>query len=360
TTRRKAASAQGDNPKPRWQKQDMIVYIALCNIPGQVANRAQLLKAAVALDRKISAERGIKPAFSGKTPHNSASACLTTNRDNLFKRVYVPGTTRQHFGPAYPTGNFELAVQKYKQWEEKLYRVFYPISFAPDDSDDESLAETPKEVNDAAVSAERQATIFTTPATDDFTGAKDSSTNCGNISPLITCLIETTDDRHNSVSAIKPPPTRSKRPLGEIPTSWKDILEVRTSSIPGAGMGLFAKAFIPADTTIGYYFGTPLTEYDFDRTKDKVGLASHYSIMYQYMVLDATDENGAPFTDPDGPIYCPFHFMNEDKDRVNAAFHEGLEYNQIACHTLVDIYPGQELFVYYGNEFERDHYTLSN
>src|SRR6185437_7453630 len=70
---------------------------------------------------------------------------------------------------------------------------------------------------------------------------------------------------------------------------------------------------------------------------------------------DATNDAGEPFTDPNGKIHCPFHFMNEDPFG-NMVFLEGYEVNQVICLTKRDIRKGEELFVYYGHEVDRAHW----
>ena len=127
-----------------------------------------------------------------------------------------------------------------------------------------------------------------------------------------------------------------------------------------AGNGLFSKIFIPKKTPIGFYFGVPMTEDEYDMNKDHVGLSSSYSIMYRKTVLDATDKDGQPFTGKDGGFYCPFHFMNEDVKRGNVAFVEGRVINQVICVAFKNVNPGDELFVYYGDEVDRNKWNRSN
>lgn len=63
-----------------------------------------------------------------------------------------------------------------------------------------------------------------------------------------------------------------------IPTSIFDVVEVRESTIANAGRGVFAKRKIPKHTIIGFYFGVPLTEDEFDCMKEKTGQASQYAV----------------------------------------------------------------------------------
>ncbi|KAJ1733350.1 hypothetical protein LPJ72_002919 [Coemansia sp. Benny D160-2] len=106
-----------------------------------------------------------------------------------------------------------------------------------------------------------------------------------------------------------------------------------------------------------------MTEDEFDSLKEKIGMASHYSIMYRRTVLDATDDSGMPFGDPEGRLYCPFHFMNEARSeqengdqKSNIVFLEGIKVNQVICLTLRDIAKGEEIFVSYGDEVDRSHW----
>jgi hypothetical protein len=152
----------------------------------------------------------------------------------------------------------------------------------------------------------------------------------------------------NGTSQFLPSPTSLSS--HEIPKHWSDIVEVKPSTIPNAGNGLFARRDLPIHTYLGFYFGVPMSEYSFDETKDKLGQASQYSIMYRYTVLDATNDKGLPFTDPDGEIYCPYHFMNHSSELCNVEFLLGHQINQIICSTTRHIKKGDELFVNYGDE----------
>jgi len=67
-------------------------------------------------------------------------------------------------------------------------------------------------------------------------------------------------------------------PKDDIPTSWQDILRVDTSSIPNAGRGVFSTRRLPKYTILGFYFGVPMTEDEFDERKDHVGVANQYSV----------------------------------------------------------------------------------
>jgi hypothetical protein len=57
-----------------------------------------------------------------------------------------------------------------------------------------------------------------------------------------------------------------------------DLFEVKESRVEGAGSGCFTRYNIPVHTLVGFYFGVPMTEDEFDSLKDKTGLASSYSV----------------------------------------------------------------------------------
>lgn len=165
---------------------------------------------------------------------------------------------------------------------------------------------------------------------------------------------ETTNSQDKPTEPVVPEVKLEDLDLSNVPKTWRDILRVGDSTIPNAGKGLFATRKLPHNTPIGFYFGVPMTEDEYDSLKDRVGRASEYSIMYRRTVLDATDSEGQPFTDPDGEMYCPFHFMNESTEKQsNILFIEGAVVNQVICWTKRDIEPGEELFVWYGSDVER-------
>eukprot|EP00833_Pecoramyces_ruminatium_P005971 jgi/Orpsp1_1/1180003/evm.model.c7180000071753.1 len=138
-----------------------------------------------------------------------------------------------------------------------------------------------------------------------------------------------------------------------IPSSIDEIVEVKKSTIVNSGRGLFAKIFIPKYAVLGFYFGVPMTEWEFDSLKEGKGLSSNYSIRYRKTVLDATDENGQPYWN-NPKIFCPFHFMNENiNGKPNVEFREGNKVNQVLIVAISNILPGEEIFVDYGKEVDR-------
>jgi hypothetical protein len=159
--------------------------------------------------------------------------------------------------------------------------------------------------------------------------------------------------------------------LSRVPRSLAEIVEIKPSTLPNAGKGLFAKIDIPAGTPLGFYFGMPMSENEFDSLKEGVGSASQYAIMYRRTVLDATDEQGLPFkldntTLPweqqqqvvvEGQVeghelLCPFYLLNEDQDG-NVSLITGSVVNQVICTTNRTVNAGDELVVFFARESER-------
>ncbi|KAJ2315105.1 hypothetical protein IWW54_000507 [Coemansia sp. RSA 2705] len=388
--RRKKAPATKPPPKPRgperprWYNQMYLMFLALRQSPGHTASRSDLVRMAVELDDKISRERGLPRAFRGKTPMNSASALLTNNEDRHFVQFRPPGAKCYHFRLAYTPGDFDSALAAYNQWMHVLVTKDWPLCFG---------APEPEPVGAALRNSEGDCAVPVDPppagdagtagsgAENPAIAAADKPAGSGAADPAISRLAHieglagdlSVSEEHlapgaethahplpdisgDRQSALQPCETMSF----DIPTSWRDLVAVRPSTIPNAGNGLFAVRDLPGRIPLGFYFGVPMTEDEFDSLKEKTGMASHYSIMYRKTVLDATDAQGMPYVDPEGPLYCPFHFMNEartgDRAKCNIAFLEGVQVNQIICLTVRKIRAGEELFVSYGDEVDRSHW----
>ncbi|KAJ2787050.1 hypothetical protein GGI15_001038 [Coemansia interrupta] len=366
--------------RPRWYTQMYVMFLALRQSPGHTASRSDLVRRVVELDKRISEERGLPRAFNGKTPQNSASALLTNNCDRNFIQFRPEGARCFHFRLAYKPGDFEEALAAYNEWMDILINRDWPLCFGPD-IDPGGEQKATEDTGLASVEVEQHKHQHGLASAEAASGNPDDCLAENLTHDQMTSGDETAD---RSLPAELPRPAEplqetvdlsSIRPtsplaspsqdvsatavdLYDIPKSWRDIVEVKPSTIPNAGSGLFATRDLPAGIPLGFYFGVPMTEDEFDSLKENVGMSSHYSIMYRKTVLDATDENGLPYTDPDGRLYCPFHFMNEDREgeKFNIAFLEGAKVNQIICLTSRKISSGEELFVSYGNEVDRSHW----
>ncbi|PVU93077.1 hypothetical protein BB561_003484 [Smittium simulii] len=311
--------------RPRWYNQAYLVFLALRQSENFTATRKQLLAKVVELDKKFSNKLGVPRAFNGKTPTNSASAILTRNDDMYFIQSKPENSKHFVYKLAYKPGDFASAVLNYNKWNNNLFKKHWPICF--------------------------NHTFNTDSITDSLqTQSVSENNNTPKIAPQSELSIISNKDQIIGISGSASEDLK----LLEIPKCWLDIVSIKKSSIPSAGNGLFAKIFLPAGIPLGFYFGVPMTEDEFDYHKDKVGKASHYSIMYRKTVLDATDEDGMPYTKINGPMFCPFHFMNDDRQnkKYNITFVDGEIVNQVICYTTKNITPGEELFVYYGSEVD--------
>ncbi|KAF8929584.1 hypothetical protein BGZ47_000978 [Haplosporangium gracile] len=470
---RGAHSHRSSLGKPKWHTQPYMMFLALRAMPNRTAARQELIHAAVELDKKFSAEKGLPRVFTGKTPMNSASACLTNNGDKYFIPFKPEGSRSTHFRLAYQPCDFDTAVADYYGWMEELIRHDWPLCFgAPRDqgdgvvtgsndaiatvmvgggssradiaradsldsrkrgpdsqelADEDLLMQLASGYNDSVGGVSKKIKASTSAEAED--GANETGT--GPSSSFILDEISSLDYHHfrtftNSSGSIKAtnmgvrrldlnaagrldepnscPPTPAtatalalerslnledspvinnsnstaakKRhledlDLSRVPTSLTEVVEVKTSMIANGGKGLFAKIDLPAGTPLGFYFGMPMSENEFDSLKEGVGAASQYSIMYRRTVLDATDEQGMPFkldstTLPweqqqqmmvDGQVegqelLCPFYFLNEDQDG-NVSLITGSVVNQVICTTNRPVRAGDELVVFFARDLER-------
>ncbi|CAO3592076.1 unnamed protein product [Absidia cylindrospora] len=145
----------------------------------------------------------------------------------------------------------------------------------------------------------------------------------------------------------------------DIPTCWQDIVRVEGVFVANddkgggdhdSGLSVFAQRRLPANTPIGFYFGTPTTEEEFDAYKENYIQAIKSCVMYDDTVLDATDDYGAPFTNPaeeHSKMYCPFHFMRrvQSPQSANMLLLRGHVYNQVICWTKQAVEKNEELTI---------------
>ncbi|KAF9289899.1 hypothetical protein BGZ68_008383 [Mortierella alpina] len=411
-----ATTPQRSHFKPRWHTQPYMMFLALRAMPDRTAARQELIMAAVELDKKFSAEKGLPRVFTGKTPMNSASACLTNNGDKYFIPFKPEGSRSTHFRLAYQPVDFHTAVNEYNSWMDQLVQRDWPLCFGipkegalatpMDDHQDfgamkrsdsppeskkrsadhgdvgpdldsasgsNSSSNSSKKVkaeNDSLQTSQQALSLESNNSSSNSSSRDETrvadkmqrldiqASNSFNGSP--SCPSTPTRTAATSATSLlsQEEATRNNKKVGyrledldtrHVPTRLSDIVRVGVSTVPNAGNGVFAVVDLPVGTPLGFYFGVPMTENEFDSLKDGVGLASQYSIMYHRTVLDATDESGQPYTDTQGVLYCPFHFMNEDPDG-NVSFIAGSTVNQVICTTNRDVKAGEELFVFYGKE----------
>ncbi|KAJ1937094.1 hypothetical protein EC988_007993, partial [Linderina pennispora] len=210
--------------RPRWYNQVYLIFLALRQSPGYTASRGDLVKRAVELDEKISKERDLPRAFTGRTPLNSASAVLTNNWDKHFVQFRPEGARSYHFKLAYLPGDFESALKEYEAWMQVLVEKDWPVCFGPDlpvpvESCDVSAADSSKQSEAAGsgsnciVSTGMQCGVISNGSTVVDTPIATDADTLGGIA----------EDQQLSpgAPALEAPATIS----GNIPRTWQDIVE---------------------------------------------------------------------------------------------------------------------------------------
>ncbi|KAI8825609.1 uncharacterized protein EV422DRAFT_583031 [Fimicolochytrium jonesii] len=373
--------------RPRWYNQTYILFLALKELGNGPVPRGQLIPKALELDKRIAEEKGLPPLFGGKTPQNTASGILTENRDKMFISFIPDGKRHVHFKLAFEPGNVETSLALYKKWLDDLITVHWPYLFSkrraeydarrkaelrvakmgprtgggggeaspqPADAGSNGVAKRPLEEDKENTSTPKPVSKK----------ARTETSSSPNDTPVHGHAIPIISDDAQPTTGTTGAATDDRKTFEDwypgfefaeddcIPTSLHDILDVRVSTIPNAGRGAFAKRFIPARTEIGFYFGVPRTEDEFDMLKGHLPLPNHYAHRYRLTVIDATNDAGIPYGD-DPAYFCPFHYVNEDPARANLAYDRGAEVNQIVCVATRDVQEGEELFGDYGTEIER-------
>ena len=124
-------------------------------------------------------------------------------------------------------------------------------------------------------------------------------------------------------------------------------LFIGPSNIPNSGLGVFTKDFIPKDTLIDGYFG---------RYVEGLYGGEYYFKIDDYLGIDASEEprcfmsflNDASFVPTSKrklKNFIKHNFTN------NCKFVVDIENKKVKVYSLVDIYPGNELFVSYGVDY---------
>jgi hypothetical protein len=397
--KRKSISRKEEaSKKPRWWTQNYLLFLAM-RTSDKPLTRKELIPRALALDKKIAKERNLPTLFHGKTPQNTASGRLTTNFDKTFISFIPEGEKKIHFKLSYEPGCFKSAFAKYEEWTKILIEKDWPYFFKGQfedvmESDFELQLErsgqqnsVEGEIGTLKVDAGEQSMK----AVDEIEAKIDGSVDeiegkfNGSVDGIEARNEGSVDRNENDIQVdlfeqsaepielseeenikngptlynpklysvqvlINTPKTQPKKPFKhhdyQIPTTLAELLEKRESTIPNAGQGLFALMPIPKHTYLGFYFGVPMSEDEFDVIKSLKGVANSYCFRYKNTVLDATDEEGVLYD-----IDCPFFFINEGK--FNVEFLEGRLVNQVICCTTRVIEQGEELFVDYGVDFMR-------
>lgn len=130
-------------------------------------------------------------------------------------------------------------------------------------------------------------------------------------------------------------------------------MEVRESSIPGAGLGLFARTEIPKETELGIYVGRKITAIEGSRL---YSLKKHY---YLFWIPDCSPEKNI-YSYIDGNSehfiskinYAPSEINGVATGLQNGSFEKSCSEPYIKFQTTRKILSGEEIFTDYGSDYE--------
>mgnify|MGYP000037475666 CR=1 FL=1 len=124
-----------------------------------------------------------------------------------------------------------------------------------------------------------------------------------------------------------------------MPKTWTaDHFEVRSSSIPQAGRGLFSRVHIEIEDTIGYYTGEIL---DNEAFNDSKRTASDY-VLYvcnNHIIIG------------EGPRANYTRYINHSHTMPNVFLITSTRWKTARFEAIQPIAPGDELFFNYGKEY---------
>ena len=169
------------------------------------------------------------------------------------------------------------------------------------------------------------------------------------------------------------------RPKGSMMGDYQNYVEARQSTVPGAGLGLFAKTTLRQGTILGTYPGVvvPLTQ-NLNKLKEYPQCEGYvWRFSDNQFVIDPTNSEGdiedyCLGGNPSMPLSVPFFQtllafvkvpttlcrINEPpKGRdVNVVTNEDRELRQVTFMLERDVYEGEEFFIDYGLSYDRSQY----
>jgi len=128
----------------------------------------------------------------------------------------------------------------------------------------------------------------------------------------------------------------------------KELVEMRPSSIPGAGTGVFAKKDIPNNTELGIYRGEYLTNSEFHNRYDDSGLGTYVLTIDD---LDGSDKKSYVDGIKKGNWITLINSPKGTLNKVNVIF-----YSDGKALAKRNIKAGEELFVGYGSKYWNNRY----
>jgi len=155
----------------------------------------------------------------------------------------------------------------------------------------------------------------------------------------------------------------SKRPRG---SCRKELVVVKDSLVPGAGLGVFARKDIEKGTVLGQYPGIPRSDVEMAAKCMLAPMAREYCFLSRPgSMLDPTDHRGRPSTSPSPGLWWPFgvdvtlSYVNEPGKGsvVNVAVEDDPEdVEGLLFVADCDIRCGAEIYIDYGVNYDRSHY----
>ncbi len=153
------------------------------------------------------------------------------------------------------------------------------------------------------------------------------------------------------------------------PRGWslRACLDVRESTIPGAGQGVFATTSIKRGQVLGAYPGVPRTDHEMTAKALVVPTSRFYVFSVRPgVILDPTGEDGLPSAHPvparfwwPFDVDCTLAYVNEPSLGlgVNVAVEDDASDASGLCFVADrDIQEGEELFIDYGVSYDRRGY----
>lgn len=136
------------------------------------------------------------------------------------------------------------------------------------------------------------------------------------------------------------------------PTRETEYVIVKSSLIPNAGEGVFAKKKIPKGMLIGYYLGTYLT---MEEARELYKKNEHH---YFFGTPECANKPETPYIDGIRDHYtskvnfAPNKINGKEANLINVHFKKFCKEPLVRLFASRDILPGEELYVSYGSDYE--------
>ena len=130
----------------------------------------------------------------------------------------------------------------------------------------------------------------------------------------------------------------------------KDLIAIKTSNIPGAGMGAFARTKISKGQRIGEYTGRLLDAESYDKLRNKLytfEVAKKYRGRYYTFYIDASNPKKSGLL-----RYVNGALGKQQRKAINVESYQYAE--KIYYRATKNIKPGDEIIIDYGDNYWHD------